>query len=169
MAPQLHWRVGPGDDAVVAVPEPERVVPDHPQRRAVLTLPLLVLYLTALACAGGIGFGIGRYTQARAAIADEVSRQLGVETVAWREADAGLLEATLDPAVPSAWRAAWVQELRQAAPRPDYTATLQSIRLVRPDLARVVVLVTKDGAARREDRMYEARGAEWYRTSEEQP
>ena len=163
MGPRLHWRVGPGDVEAVAAPGPERIVPARPQRRVALTAPMVALYLAALACAGGVGFGLGRWSQARSAIAAEVNRQLALETVAYREADPGLLEPTLDPQANESWRAAQLRALALAGPVPGYVVTLESVTPLGPALARVTVRSGPGPDAPRETRLYRASGSTWFR------
>jgi hypothetical protein len=166
MAPRLDWRVGPGDDAAPAVPGPTRVLPARTERRLVLTPLLVALYLLALVCAGGIGYGLGRWSQAHTAIEAEVRRQLALETLAWREADTALLAATLDPEADPGWHAAQVARLLEAGARPDYAAAVEAVSPIGPGLVRVTVRLGPEPHWRSEMRLYRALGTTWYRTPE---
>ncbi len=164
MSPRLDWRVGPdgGEDALIAA-RPEAVLPRRTRRRLALTPGFLSLYLAALLCAGWVGFGLGRWSESRAAVGAELARQMVVETAAWRGADADLLRSTLDPEAPAAWQQALVAALDAAGP-VDYAAEIAAFEVLGADRARATVQVTTADGRRMEERLYRAVAGTWYRS-----
>lgn len=164
MSARLEWRVGPdgSEDAGMAA-QPETVLPRRSRRRLALTPRFVGLYLAALLCAGWVGFGIGRWSEARAVIGAELERQLGVESLAWQQADADLLRSTLDPEAPGQWRAALLATLAQESPSA-YVARALSFEVQGPDQVRVTVQLSTASGPRTEERLYRAVGRTWYRT-----
>ena len=166
MSPRLEWHVGQGadEDVLVAV-APEAVVPRR-GRRSVLTPQFLTLYLAALLCAGWVGFGLGRWSEARTALSVELDRQVAVESAAWRAADADLLASTLAPTAPAVWREAQLLALQRNAPL-DYQAEVESFEILGSDQAHVIVRVTTPTGQHDEVRLYRAVERTWYRAPDD--
>jgi hypothetical protein len=166
MSARLDWRIGPGGEEPLSAPRPEAVLPRRARRRIALTPGLLAAYLAALAAAGLLGFGLGRSAEARTALAAELERQLTLETLAWRQADEGLLLATLHPSVPAAWRDAQLAAFRAAAPLANYQVELVDFALVGPREARVNVRGSRLTEGHSVERRYRATGGRWYRAGD---
>jgi hypothetical protein len=160
---RLDWRVGTGEGETVLAATPERVLPQR-SRRALARRPgFLLLYVAALAVAGWLGFGIGRWAEAREAVVEEVNRQVFLETLANRRGDMALLAKTLDPAAPAVWRHEMLVPVSYGGV-PDFAVTINGIQLVAPDQLVVNVTILSDLGSRTEVRAYRAVGPTWYRT-----
>lgn len=181
MPTRLDWQVGPGgqgpepvDPALVTSeiearpagarrgvsPEPARV-----RRRSGARLPIFVaLYLLVLGTAALVGFGLGRWSELQGVTRRRIENQIAIESLAWRDADIGLIESTLDPAAPADWRRREIESFRVLSPLP-FQARIVSIELLNPRLARVVAAVEQPTRDAVETRFYRWADGIWYRTA----
>jgi len=127
-------------------------------------VPLFVgLYLLILGTAAAIGFGLGRWSELYGTTRQRIENQLAIESLAWRDADVGLLGSTLDPAAPPDWRRVELERFRGLAPLP-FRAEIRSIELQGPGLARVIVAIDLPIGASEETRFYRWAEGVWVRT-----
>lgn len=164
MSVRLDWQVGPAgdEDGLLALRSPQ-VLPRRAPRRFALTPGFLALYFLALAGAGAAGYGIGRLSEARAALRAGIERSVGLETAAWHAADGALLAETLDPGADAGLRMALHESFQRRAPDPNFYIWLRELTQPTADRTLAVVEVRTAGALRREERTYQRRDGGWYR------
>lgn len=164
MSVRLDWQVGPaGDDDGLLALRPPQVLPRSTPRRFALTPGFLALYCLALAAAGLIGFGIGRWSEARATLRAGIERSVGLETAAWHAADGGLMAETLDPAADAGWRSSAAAMFQRQAPDRSYAVLIRELTQPSADRLLAVMDVHSGGTLRREERTYQRRDGGWYR------
>jgi hypothetical protein len=159
---RVRWNLEPADPGVHGADPAPTVVPHR--RRRVTAFLLSPLYVAALLAAAWVGFGLGRWSEARTINLGSIRNQLAVEAVAWREGDAGLYASTLDPEAPSRWREQQVATFRARAPR-SLLIEARSIDLVAPGAAQVVVAITSGTSRLDEERTYRLHGQTWYQAA----
>ncbi len=177
MPARLDWRIGPagqqpaGIDPLWEAEHAERPIGHDPRAEAGRPAPrrrarwpvFALAYLLILGTAALVGFGLGRWSELYGSTRSRIENQLAIESLAWRDADAGLLASTLDPAAPDAWRREQIEDFPGLAPLP-FRGRIRSIELVRPGLARVVVAVEFPAGDEDQTRYYRWAKGTWYRT-----
>ena len=170
MPARLNWRVGPAGGRPEAFDSGEiaawgRLDSDThpaPARRGLRWF--VPLYLAILALAAGLGFALGRWSEARAEAWRGIEGQLTLERLARRDGDLGLFEATLDPQSPPAWRRVLVRAFR-SGPAGSDGIEIESLEPTAPDRVRVVVRVGSRPGRASEAREYRLFNGDWYRTA----
>jgi len=173
MPTRLSWRVGPAggrpdafDAGALAAwgdhDAGSAVKPPRPRSRNLRWF--LPLYLAILVSAAGLGFALGRWSEARGEAWRGISGQLALESLALRDRDLGLFEATLDPQSPPRWRRAVVRAFR-VAPRPTAAMEIESLEPLARDRVRVLVRVGPRPGGPTEAREYRWANGGWYRTA----
>ena len=163
MPTRLDWRVGPtAEEAPLAEPPTPTVLPGR--RKPITVLLLAAVYGGAVLIAAWLGFQLGQWSDARATGLGDVSAQIAIEQLAWREGDLDLYLTTLDPVAPESWRQELAWQFDQESPL-EVEIRLVEVEVVEPGLARAMVSISRPDGTSTEVRSYRrSSGQAWYRT-----
>ncbi len=159
--PNLDWRIGPRGEEATDERLDRRAPPTQRQPRNLSPL-LAATYLITLVAAAFVGFAIGRWSEARAIPRRAIENQLQVESLAWRDGDLELFEATVDPEADPSWRGGLIEGFSRSAPMPNQSR-LTRFEMLQPDRIIVEIEVETAGGTHVEEREYVLRQATWYR------
>jgi hypothetical protein len=114
MSSRIDWNIARPEEA--PLPDGVEASPGPRRPRSRLRSPRFWAgYALVLALASVIGFGLGRWTEARASILEGLTGQLALEALARQRDDLELFVATLDPDADPDWLDARLLEFSQGA------------------------------------------------------